>query len=268
MPPRRSRATAPGEVLDGEVLLVDPDGAPLAVQLILPSSGPSDDLSAALPRIRWEATWDGVSGPSKNEYRLSGIVSAHQTFGNVAPMKLRRRFGCASTRFTRAHPRIDRALRALGDEAWGRFGEVLPEVAARHDGLIRDRIRPDWLLGSLPFTSGIINNSAALPYHRDASNISGSWSLMVCLRREVEGGTLHLPGFGVWLAVPDRSVIVFDGQAHLHGVTPMVRTSQRGFRYTVVYYAKAGCAGCGPRSEEVRRAAAEATAHYERARQQ
>jgi hypothetical protein len=265
LPPRRSHAEAHDEVLTGDLLLSDPDGKPLVLQRVLDPSYASEALRRALPGLQWEATWDGVHGPSKNEYRLSGIVSAHQTFGNVAPMKLRRRFGCATSSFSRGHPRVDRALRVLGGEAWLRFAEILPEVAETHEALVTGRILDDWLLDSLlPFTSGIINNSAALPYHRDASNVPGSWSLMICLRRDVEGGHLHIPGYGVTLGVEDLSVIVFDGQAHLHGVTPMRRTDRRAFRYTIVYYAKAGCGACGPRAQEVVRAARVATEHYEK----
>jgi len=264
VPVRRSRAVEPGAVpYADDLVMLDPAGAPIGCQVVLDASPAEHAVRAALPRLQWEATWDGVHGPSRNEYRLSGIVSAHQTFGNVAPMKLRRRFGCATTRFSREHPRLDRALTTLGHVAWEAFAATLPEQAEQHEALVRARILDDWLMDGLPYTSGIINNSAALPYHCDASNIVGTWSLMICLRRGVEGGALHLAEWGTWLSVPDRSVIVFDGQAHLHGVTPMRRADRYGYRYTIVFYAKAGCAGCGPRADEARRAAAVATAHYD-----
>lgn len=265
LPLTRSRAEPvdPARVLRGDVLIEDADGRPVAVQLLLDDSVAADRLTWALQRIEWD--WPrSTPGRNTGEYRLSGIASSQQVFGTVAPQVLRQRYGCLTSSFSRKHPRVYGALQALGRDAWARFAQTLPEQAQDHAERITSRIRADWCLDGLPYTSGIINNCAALPYHRDASNVGGTWSLMVALRRGMGGGALHIPGYGVWLAVEDRSVIVFDGQAHLHGVTPLIRQGPHSYRYTIVYYAKAGCAACGPKADEVRRAAAAATAHYER----
>jgi len=116
-------------------------------------------------------------------------------------------------------------------------------------------ILPEWRIGEARlWTSGVVNDTAALPYHRDGFNFP-TWSAMPVMRRGVRGGLLHLPEFGVALACADSTVCLFPGRRWVHGVTPLTRArAGDGYRISVVYYALRGMRDCRSAAEETRRA--------------
>lgn len=249
---RRTYAEVPpsgATIIDGSARLIDAD-TDETVALHLTgreiSNGPS--LARAMRHVRW----DGMT-PGANEYRLSGICSMHRTFGTAPPVPLRRRYGCSRCRFDDEYPALTGMLADAARAAWVQFATQAPDEARKHTELT-DIVLPAWRFGGTPWTSGIINNTAVLPYHRDAGNIGGSWSAMLALRRGVSGGLLHLADYDVWLAVPDRSLTIFDGQSILHAVTPLSVDGSGAYRYTVVWYAKANAVKCLDGDAEVRRA--------------
>jgi hypothetical protein len=200
--------------------------------------------------FRFKASWHGMN--SKNgSVRLSGIMVAHRTFGFAAPAPLRRRFSAGPTAFLKEHRDVSAILDQFAQFNWNLLTELEPEIAAEHERLFAEKILPDWRMAGTPWTSGIINNTAALPYHKDGGNVRGSWSAMLALRKDVDGGHLHLPEYGVTLGIPNGSVTIFDGQGVWHGVTPLIYKKKDAYRYTVVWYAKNGFASCGPASEEL-----------------
>lgn len=199
-------------------------------------------------------TYDGTVA-NANEFRLSGFNNAHRTFGYSAPVPLRRRWGCSSCGFNREEPDVAERTERIARHLWTVFETGAPEEAEAHRSLVDDAIHPDWHWGGAPWTSGIINRTAALPYHRDAGNLKGAWSAQLTLRKNVDGGFLHFPEYGLYLAVPSRSALLFSGQSTWHGVTPLKPTAPRSYRYSMVLYAKAGCRDCGPAADEHRRAA-------------
>jgi hypothetical protein len=151
-------------------------------------------------------------------------------------------------------------LTRAGAEAWRQLEVVMPGAALAHRSAVRSTIASCWQLPGY-WTSGIVNLNNALPYHRDGGNLAGALSAMICLRRNVTGGYLHLADYDVWLGVPDHSLVVFYGSRVLHGVSPLsVRPGGR--RYTAVFYARAGLrVGADTPAAEVRRAQLVATAH-------
>jgi hypothetical protein len=143
--------------------------------------------------------------------------------------------------------------------AWEILETEMPSHAENHRHLVEEAINTDWWINNVPWTSGIINNTAALPYHRDRANIKGTLSSMLCLRSKVGGGHLDLPEYGVTLGIPDGSLTMFDGQDVWHGVTPLINESIDAYRYTIVLYSKSGCKACGCVENEALRAARRAT---------
>src|SRR3982751_17283 len=101
----------------------------------------------------------------------------------------------------------------------------------------------DWKLGESEWTSGVINASARLPYHRDAMNFP-VWSAMPVLRRHMDGGHLHVPEYDLVLPCRDGWGVFFPGYDLVHGVTPMSPTRPDGYRYSLVYYALRGMQDC------------------------
>jgi hypothetical protein len=100
------------------------------------------------------------------------------------------------------------------------------------------------------WTSGVINQASALPYHRDRANFD-SWSAMPVVRRGMEGGDLHMPEYGITVNCRDGWALWFNGYAHVHGVTPMKLRAKDGYRYSIVFYAKRGMKDCHTYAVEV-----------------
>lgn len=249
---RRTYATPPPDgalILDGDVRLIDADtGATVAIQAVPRSLPWATDLTRSLRTIKWEG--DTTQG---SEFRLSGFKNAHRTFGFSAPVPLRRRYGCSVCAFNGDYPRLTRRLAEFARTAEALFAERAPAEHAHHLETTAD-IDPTWRFGGTPWTSGIINRTSALPYHRDAGNLKGSWSAMLGLRKDVNGGLLHLAEFDVYLTIPDRSVTIFDGQGVLHAVTPFRSLNPAAYRYTIVVYAKRAIVDCLDGANEIRRA--------------
>jgi hypothetical protein len=184
--------------------------------------------------------WKG-EGSSKNEVRLSGINNAHVIFGYAAPVPMRRRWAASSTAFNREYPKAAYALEVLAAQCSDWFEANLPEAYENHLQAI-DGLHDGWkLAGRAPWSSGIINKSAALRYHRDSGNSVGSWSAMIVMRKGVGGGLLHVRDLDVYLACDHMSLSIFDGQALTHGVTPLVHSEDpEEIRISIVFYTKTG----------------------------
>ena len=255
--PTGKRESAPmfAEAEQEDCVVIDKTNQQIvAIQIQLPDD--TFDLTQQITRImRHDLKWAIDKG---RPARMSGIASANKVFGTLEPNRLRQRFGCKSAALDRDAPELRALLGQLLTSSYKQLETIEPHRTKDHQELIESKIHPDWLIAEMPFTSGIINYSAALPYHRDSGNVLGSWSVMVALRKHMSGGQLHLPEYDVVLGVPDRSIIFFNGQAIWHGVTPMVAAKKDAYRFTIVYYAKRKICDCLSIAEEQHRAAVNA----------
>lgn len=260
--PNDRRHQAP--ILDGlnePVTLIDGDsGEKLAVQYLLGDRF-MDERRRLARQLRLGTEWNDKKQlkPSNGSSRLNGMRYENRTFGTVAPAPLRQRYGCSHAAFNFEYPDAYKTLGIMTEVAWEILEAEMPNHAANHRLLVEEAINTDWWINDVPWTSGIINNTAALPYHRDRANIKGTLSSMLCLRSKVGGGHLDLPEYGVTLGIPDGSLTMFDGQDVWHGVTPLINEWVDAYRYTIVLYAKSGCKACGCAENEALRAARRAT---------
>ena len=243
------------DVVNDDCILIDASsGKFIAAQIRI--NGETEKIAAQVSRmLRYDLKW-ALEG--KKPARLSGIRSANRVFGILEPNKLRRRFGCTPASLNRENPELMALLAHLAEENYRLFEELNADQAQAHKQLVEDNIHPDWLMGGAPYTSGIINYSSALPYHKDSGNLLGSWSAMLSLRRNMNGGGLHLPEYGVTLGIPDQSITIFNGQEVWHGVTPMIAAKKDAYRFTLVWYAKRKICNCVSAKDEANRAAHEA----------
>lgn len=252
------------ERITGDVIIQDAQGVPIAAMIsVTERSGP---LVATLGRLlrRTEVPWTDI-GSRLGSARLSGIKYPNVTFGTVAPAPLRRRYGCRFASLHADRPEVVGLLADIYSDAWEQFKNILPAVAHETSTTAELAIHDDWRFCGTPWTSGIINHTAALPYHRDSGNLPGTWSAMVMCKRGCTGGELHLPEYNLLLDVPDKSLCLFDGQSAWHGVTPFTLRNSESYRFSTVMYSKQACRDCGPEHEEAARAARVATQHdYER----
>ena len=201
------------------------------------------------------------SAPADNTLgsRASGIKASEQWFGWVPPDELRRRYAANRSHLYDRNPELAAMIEHISPFLWEQVRTIAPEQADLHEGLVAESVHRDWWINGTPFTSGIINNSNVLPYHKDGGNLTGTWSMMLCLRNGIGGGQLHLPEYDFTLGIPNASVMFFNGQAYWHGVTPFTDVDQRAYRFTLVWYVKQRMSRCGSREDELRRAANHAT---------
>lgn len=250
-------------ILDGineSVRVVDAkDNQTVAIQMLL-----GDDLMTdrrwLARQLHFDTKWTDTAAKNlTGASRLNGMRYENRVFGTTAPSPLRRRYGCSYAQFNQDYPQAYGVLEKLTKLWWQVFEREWPEKAQQHKALVDENIHSDWLIAGVGWTSGIINNTAALPYHRDSANVKGTISAMLCLRNRVGGGGLHLPEYDVTLGIPDGSLTIFDGQDVWHGVTPLVNERPDGYRFTIVWYTKAGIRACGCADDEALRAARHAT---------
>lgn len=260
----QDRAYAPNPpadalIVEGDAILIDADTEAITAVHSLSMSSVADDLLRQLNSVRhWE-------GGSTRSARLSGIHSAVRHFGYTPPQPLRSRWACQQSSFDREHPACADMLRTVFEIADNMLEQHAPHAYELTHGNVENEIAAMWRIGSTAWTSGVINKTAALPYHRDANNIQKTWSAMFAVREDMEGGLLHLVDYDVWLAIPHGSVSLFDGQSVLHGVSPMKAGSVNARRYTMVAYARTAMRKCCPDGHsEARRAALAATQADER----
>jgi hypothetical protein len=244
-------------------MVVDADsGEVVAVQIV---NDTLKDISARLSLLLRHLPWQAPINATGNESRASGIVITHHTFGFTPPVPIRRRFGCSKSALNASHPDVIDVLDEFSSYAMAEFEGQLPDEAARTVQAVEALVPEAWRMKGSPWTSGIINNTASLPYHKDSGNVVGSWSAMLGSRSDVSGGYLHLFDYDCYFAVPDGSLSLFDGQGVVHGVTPMRAESFDAYRYTTVCYAKRSMSKCSPDpADEPLRAQKAATEAQER----
>lgn len=222
----------------GTIVTDSETGDPILAYLPLSDAAP---LRRALRSI---TQWNGVQ--RQNNYR-----SKSQTFGYAPRRPVLHREACTLTQLGRDRPDIEAVLEGFADQFSARLREIDPAIVPTDQATLGELL-PDWRIGEdRLWTSGVINDTAALPYHRDGFNFP-TWSAMPVLRRAVRGGHLHLPEYGLTVPCADSTVTYFPGKIYVHGVTPLTRAQPDGYRFSVVYYALRGMLTCREAAEEAR----------------
>lgn len=191
--------------------------------------------------------------PKSVSFRAGGFRNTAAGFGYTARNPVLRREGCRGCVGIGQAPDAHFTIASTAGVLAGMLRDALPEQAAADIALVHGAVHPDWLLDSgAPWTSGVVNWLSPLPYHYDRNNFD-AWSAMPVVRREVSGGHLHIPALGLVIDCRDGDVLFFNGNRHMHGVTPMRRTRPSGYRISAVYYPVARMAKCLPAAQELAR---------------
>lgn len=202
-----------------------------------------------LSRLRRAVTGLEMDSVARMSSEMKG---GGRTFGWSPRRIMNGRESCRPTSAARDFPTQHEVLVELAGELSAMWAEVLPEQAERDLVGIAPVSEPWRLAETSTWTSGVVNKSSRLPYHRDAMNFP-VWSAMPTLRSQMYGGHLHLPEYGLVLGCRDGEVVWFMGRQHVHGVTEMRAAKPGGYRYSVVYYALQGMKDCRTHAEEVAR---------------
>ena len=177
-------------VIHNPTKLVDEEDKVIAIMTRAPDKH-RQELAWLGRAILSEVDFTDVGG-ANGSARMSGIKYPQRTFGTTAPSPMRRRLGCSYAQLHDQNPKISEALHRLAVTAWEILQEEAPEEAVLASDPVYESIHGDWLMADTPWTSGIINHTASLSYHKDRGNIPNSWSAMYVSRRNNEGGHLHL----------------------------------------------------------------------------
>jgi len=203
-------------------------------------------LSDPAPLRRALLTIDCSGGVQRSKnYR-----SRSTTFGYSPRRPVLWRESCSVTALNLDHPEVAALLESYSDQFAPMLDAIDPDIAPADREVVAE-VLDDWRMGTAKlWTSGVVNDTAALPYHRDGFNFS-TWSAMPVLRRGTRGGHLHIPEYNIVLPCDDSTVTMFKGQQYVHGVTPISRVKKgEGYRISVVYYALRGMKNCREAAEE------------------
>ena len=75
--------------------------------------------------------------------------------------------------------------------------------------------------------------------------------IFFAFKKDIEGGHLCVPEIGLKFKTGDGSLILFDGQGLMHGVTSIKKTSVEAKRFSVVYYSLKNMWACDPYEDEI-----------------
>ncbi len=211
-----------GELINEECLIKDQDGK--TILLYFKFKKPTDKLVQAVESIPYETV-----------RRSSGLVTTSRIFGYDPSTGIRKPY-CSATRLAFDNPKQHAVITGFGEEIAEIYKEWLPDTYTSHEQLAVNKVKAEWRIPSTPFTSGIINKNNQLNYHFDSGNFKDVYSNMIVLKNNVAGGYLALPEYGVGLECANDTLVMFDGQKILHGVTPIKFFGENAYRYSLVYY--------------------------------
>lgn len=187
-----------------------------------------------------------------DDIRTSGLKTQSRTFGYAPRNTLRKDF-CASASMAEEHPAEHALLVELGQKLANVYLKNAPGVYGKHKEIAGYKVQKQWQIPGTPFTSGIVNKNNQLAYHFDTGNFKKVFSCMIAFKSPgCKGGHLSLPEYDIGLEIANNSVLLFDGQEILHGVTPF-ETEEDGYRFTVVYYSLQRMWQCLTVTEEIAR---------------
>lgn len=197
-------------------------------------------LVAALKRIDY-----------RKDSRSSGMLTSSRTFGYLPRTTLRRDF-CTTSLLAHEMPKAHEMVMGYAERVSRYYEMYDPDLYNEHQREV-ERILPDYKIDNTVFTSGIINKDNPLPYHHDSGNIRNVWSNMLVFKNRIEGGYLAVPEYDCAFELKDNSLLMFDGQNLIHGVTPIKRTHKDAHRFSIVFYSMQKMWNCLPPEEEIER---------------
>jgi hypothetical protein len=183
--------------------------------------------------------------------RTMGLRTQSRIFGYMPREEIRKDY-CSSTVMAREQPKQHAIVCRFAETLSKYYETYAPEIFTKHVETV-NKVLPEWKIANTPFTSGIINKNNPLKYHLDRGNFPNLYSNMVCFRKDVVGGHLALPEYDIGLDISDNSIVFFDGQKIIHGVTPITFDTPEAYRFTLVYYSLARMWQCKPVDEEIAR---------------
>lgn len=176
--------------------------------------------------------------------RASGVEQYSTIIGSVPPKPhMRRPYPSISSVHNTKSARIFiKAMLGACREAENILKEILPEQYNQQVELIKEYVPEKYRLGKC-FTSSINNYNISAPFHRDTANIKGCVNVIFTKKKNATGGDLHVPDYNATMDSSDNSMLVYPAWRNVHGVTPIIPTSEGGYRNSLVFYPLASFKG-------------------------
>ncbi len=175
-------------------------------------------------------------GLTRKEAKKQGTIQMSTILGSVAPKPhMRRPYPTISSvhREKKANTFI-KAMWASCVESEKIIEKLTPHIHKRQLELFED-INKKWRFGNM-FTSSISNFNISAAYHRDTGNIVGAVNVILTKRNNSNGGCLNVPDYNITFEQSDNSMLVYPAWKNIHGVTPIIKTSEDGYRNTLIFY--------------------------------
>lgn len=182
---------------------------------------------------------------------LKPIKTRSAIFGYRPRIPLRQDF-CSSTAMSRNYPKEHNIVTNFASKLTDIYKQYFPTTFVEHENKMNE-IKDIWKIPNSVFTSGIINKNNPLMYHHDTGNFKNVLSNMVAFKKDIVGGRLVIPEYDMKFEIEDNTILIFDGQSIVHGVTPLKKYSNDSYRYTIVYYSLEQMWKCESIKEEVLR---------------
>lgn len=115
------------------------------------------------------------------------------------------------------------------------INQIAPEIYENQLKIITEQVPPKYRFGNL-FTSSISNFNIAADYHRDAANLEGCVNVIIAKRKNAKGGNTTIPDYNATVDSCDNSMLVYPAWRNVHGVTPIKKLANDGYRNTLVFY--------------------------------
>tara|TARA_R110000823_G_scaffold124582_1_gene251179 strand:- start:47 stop:850 length:804 start_codon:yes stop_codon:yes gene_type:complete len=173
----------------------------------------------------------------EREKQGKNLVTQFSTIlGSVAPKPhMRRPYPTISSvhREKKANTFI-KAMWAASVESEKIIKQLTPKIYETQLQLFKD-IDKKWRFGNM-FTSSISNFNIAAAYHRDTGNIVGAVNVILTKRNNSSGGSLNVPDYNVTFEQADNSMLVYPAWKNIHGVTPIIKSAEDGYRNSLIFY--------------------------------
>ena len=127
-----------------------------------------------------------------------------------------------------------KAMWAASVESEKIIKQLTPKIYETQLELFKD-IDKKWRFGNM-FTSSISNFNIAAAYHRDTGNIVGAVNVILTKRNNSDGGSLNVPDYNVTFEQADNSMLVYPAWKNIHGVTPIIKSAEDGYRNSLIFY--------------------------------
>lgn len=128
-----------------------------------------------------------------------------------------------------------KAMLMLANESEKIIRLITPNVWHEQNEIFQKYVPEEWRFGNL-WTSSISNYNISAPFHRDAGNIIGCVNVIIAKKQNATGGNTSVPDYGATMDSCDNSMLVYPAWKNVHGVTPIVPTSEGGYRNSLVFY--------------------------------